>query len=198
MKQIELNPQNFSFPSFCFERKYKNYLFLESAILANTQEAENYFFELLRFLGENNEKSITSEKEIIWSLLVPYNIDSRWSDSSGNSGIHRIDKGIRLFTLTQLKEYFFLEFYEKKQCHFIQLVDEFWMELANDICVYALYNGEIIVIGTDVKYDFDAIIDKNFKHFVYRSFNDYIDHWGPVLRYSKQQIDFLKQQFSNP
>lgn len=223
MNKIELNPYNYSFPNFCFEKKFNRYLFLDSAILSDGLETENYFFEILRCL-ETVSKLNNDEEECKWELLIPNDIESRWGDYQGNSGIYKVAKGTFDYTLNELKNFFLTEFYEKKQSLFIQLVDEFWIGLRDDICVYALYNGEIIVIGYNAECDLSEIknkeyertklnidpsmiittrlqdisheiIQKKAKRFFYKSFDEYVDHWGPVFRWSKQEIGFLKQQF---
>lgn len=195
MRRIELDPKQFSFPNFCFERKFKNYLFLRSEILANTQEAENYFFEILNCLQSLVENKDSKEKQDIWKLVIPNNIQTTWRDCTGSSGNYYVGKGVLRFTLLEFEK-FFSKFYEEKQCHFIQLVDQFWIQLTGKIGVYALYDAEIVVIGTDVQYSLDEIKKKKFTNFFYKSFNEYVDHWGPILRWNESQINLLKKQFS--
>lgn len=194
MKEIELTPQDFSFPNFCFEKKFKEYLFLQSGILAEGIEAENYFFKILQIL----ERTFSNENtKIKWDLFIPEDFVWPWGDAYGNSGKYKISKGTIEFKLSELRRYFFEEFYEKKQSHFINLVPQFWIEMQSHISVYTLYNSEIIVIGTDFSYDVNEIIDSRFAHFFYPSFDAYIDHWGQVFRWTKSQITFLKKQFSS-
>lgn len=196
MKNIELDPHQFSFPNFCFERKYNYYLFLQSAILADNEVAQTYFFEILVSLEENNKSKKTIIKDK-WNLLIPKDISWNWADFRGNSGSHKVNKGTKTFTLNNLKNYLLDEFYEQNQSQFINLVPEFWIEFNDQIALYALYNAEIIIIGTDIKPELSKITVQKFPFYFYSSFVAYIDHWGPVFRWNKSQINFLKEQFSS-
>jgi hypothetical protein len=34
--------------------------------------------------------------------------------------------------------------------------------------------------------------------FFYNSFDEYIDHWGPIFKWKAFEINFLKEQFRKP
>ncbi len=222
MKKIQLCPKDFSFPNFCFEKKYENYLFLDSALLATSLEAEKYFFEILKELekcGQQNNKS--------WDLLIPFTIQSEYRNYLGESRVWEIKKQLKKASLDELYKYFLSFFHGELKSHFIFLVDQFWMELQDTIGVYALFNGEIIVIGIKVDCNIEKIKQKKVPlfeiniiknstititngelqlsmeekqkkvmDFFYKSFDEYVYHWGPVFKWNASQINFLKEQFS--
>jgi hypothetical protein len=215
MREIQSDPEKFTFPNFCFEKKFKYYLFLDSGILASGTEAQAYFFRILKAL-EVNTPTYSSE-DLIWELLIPHTFEWRGSKWKGERWEWEISKELKRTSLFELEQYFISFLNGNFNSHPIQLIPEFWIGLKNILCVYAEYNAEIIVIGTDLHYKIEELkevytlpgaeirnITIDGKHpyikerrvdFFYDSFEEYIDHWGPILRWDKQKIKLLKTEF---
>ncbi len=60
--------------------------------------------------------------------------------------------------------------------------------------INVLQNNEMRFIDGQLQYTSEEKI-KKVGDFFYKSFDEYIDNWGTVLKYSKEQIYFLKCQF---
>lgn len=223
MNQIKKEPEKYIFPNFCFTKKYTEYFFINSSIISTTEEAHNYFFKILKSL----ENCLGKIEKNTWQFLIPFDCQAKYRDEKGNWGTWDINKELKEYTLEQLQNYFLSFFNGYLRSHFILLADLFWINISDKICVYASFNQEIIVIGSDVDCDFGNIKKKDFlftrinplqnnemrfvdgqlqytsekkigkvDHFFYKSFDEYIDHWGPVFRWSSQQINYLKEQFN--
>lgn len=219
MNEILNNPKNFIFPNFCFERRFNNYIFLQSGMLGSNEEVQHLFFEILE-AGMQTNKNKTCE------LLIPFDYNGEYKDAKGFWENWYIDRGIKYFNLKEMETYFLSFFNSYLQTPFIHLVDVFWINCMDKICVYTAYDQEIIVIGYDgildlteyknkeytlVKYNnienreneiiiggvgiSEILHHQRVSDFFYNSFDEYINHWGPILRWSDQQISFLKEYF---
>lgn len=151
-------------------------------------------------------------------LLIPNTFEANWSNAKGESGKWEIPKELKCCSLSELQKYFasFPQGYLKSS--FIQLADRFWINLNDILCLYAEYNAEIIVIGTDIDFELEDLkemhilpgfetksiiiggqalsVKERELNFFYDSFDEYIDHWGQIFKWNKGQVELLKSIFS--
>lgn len=223
MNEIKKIPTNFIFPNFCFIKKYSNYVFMDSSILSTTEKAHNYFFEILgsfeNSLGGkveqptwqlltpfNYEGNYRDEKGNWGKWHINKELKEYTLDELQDYFLSFFNGYLRSHFIL-LADIFWINFSDKI-CVYACYNQEIIVIGFNVNCnlekiktkelsytkINALQNNEMRFIDGQLQYTSEEKI-KKVGDFFYKSFDEYINHWGPVLKYSKEQIYFLKCQF---
>ncbi len=191
-KKIYKNPEAFIPLNFCFTKKYKQYLFFDSVILAQN-ECIVLLFDFLRSLFENSKSNNADN----WEFLIPFEQSGTYFFEENNrKEIVKVNKELRVLNFEELVVCFksfnnkFLGSERRLWLQLIQTIPEFWIGKDDVVAVFASYNSELIIVAIDSISDINQTVIniEKLKPFMYDSISEYIDFYSRLFPKENQGI----------